>query len=470
MVMATFAMTGRQHDELIRHLFPGDGLEAVAFALCGRRVHGREQGLLVRQLVLVPHQLCAVRREDRVTWPTAVVLPLLEQAKAKGHALVKIHSHPTGYPRFSPIDDQSDRSLFAFVAEWLDDGQLHGSAVMLPDGRLFGRSIDAAGSFAPFSRIRVAGDDLHYWPGRVDTSTAVAEHGFARRLVQTFGSATYGRLRQLRIGVVGCSGTGSLVIEQLARNCVGELVLVDPKTVEERNLNRIPQATAEDAKARRLKVDVLERAVHAMGLGVRVTKHARSLHDLAVLRDLADCDAVFGCMDTVDGRHTLNRLAAFYLLPYFDVGVKLVADGSGNVDTVVGTVHYLQADGSSLLSRGVYTLDKLQAAALKRRDPLEYEGRRREGYIAGVDEERPAVISVNMLYASLAVNEFLARLHPYRIEPNGTYAVHRFSLSHGLYCPEADGAPCPVMARHAGRGDAVPFLDMPEFSDQVLPS
>jgi hypothetical protein len=463
----SLALTGQQNARLRAHLFPGDGLEAVAFALCGRRRGQVDDGLLVREIIEVPYADCPVRASDQVTWRTDLLPPLLERARAQHLALVKIHSHPTHYPRFSTTDDASDEQLFHHVETWIDDGLPHGSLVMLPDGVLFGRAIHADGSVVPFSRIRLVGDDLHFWPGDAQERRAAPAASAAQRLVQTFGEATYQRLRQLRIGVVGCSGTGSPVIEQLARNCVGELVLVDPKPVEDRNLNRIAQATAEDARLKRPKVDVMERAIEAMGLGVKVTKHPGTLHDPKVLRDLAACDVIFGCMDTVDGRHTLNRLAAHYLIPYFDVGVKLVADGAGGIDTIVGTVHYLQPDGSSLLSRGVYTLDQVAAAALHRQNPAEYAARRKEGYIAGVNEDRPAVISVNMLYASLAVNEFLARLHPYRIDANGASAIHSLCLSNGIYTREKDGAPCAVLSKCAGRGDVLPLLGLAELAEAV---
>jgi hypothetical protein len=37
-----------------------------------------------------------------------------------------------------------------------------------------------------------------------------------------------------------------------------------------------------------------------------------------------------------------------------------------------------------------------------------HQGRIKEGYLRGVEEDRPAVISVNMLFAALTVNDFLA--------------------------------------------------------------
>ncbi len=254
------------------------------------------------------------------------------------------------------------------------------------------------------------------------------------------------------------------MIEQLARNCVGELILVDPDRVDEKNLNRILNATMEDARRSRLKVDVAARAIRAMGLGTLVETLPRSLFDPIAVRAVAGCDVVFGCMDSIDGRHLLNKLATFYVIPYFDLSVKLEADGRGGVDQVCGTVHYFQPGGSSLLSRHVYTMEQVRAAGLYRTDPAAYRSQLDDGYIRGVQEDRPAVVQLNSLIASLAINEFLARLHPYRFDPNTDYAVHRLSISHGIYGHEDDGEPCPVLARHVGRGDVWPLLDLAELS------
>jgi hypothetical protein len=246
---------------------------------------------------------------------------------------------------------------------------------------------------------------------------------------------------------------------------VGRLTLVDPDRVEFKNLNRILNATAADARSARLKVEVLGRAVRAMGLDTELRLVPTNLAESAAVRAVADCDVVFGCMDGAEGRHLLNRLAVFYLIPYFDVGVRLEADGRGGIDQVAGTVHYLRPDQSSLLSRGVYTLEDVQAQALQRTDPAEYGERLKANYIRGVPVDRPAVVSVNLQLAGMAVNEFLARLHPYRLDANAEFAVHRVSLLQGQTYREADPEPCRVLARHAGRGDVRPLLDMPALSE-----
>src|SRR5262249_54470942 len=152
---------------------------------------------------------------------------------------------------------------------------------------------------------------------------------FAQRHTQLFGKGTIRRLREMAIAVIGCSGTGSPLIEQLARLGIGRLVLVDPDCVELKNLNRILNSTREDAYLRRPKVEVMARAIAGMGFDTDVEIIPEDLATPRAVKAVSECDVVFGCMDGVEGRHLLNRLAAFYVLPYFDVGIKLVADGLG---------------------------------------------------------------------------------------------------------------------------------------------
>ena len=461
MLQTTLTLTSEQHRRLMRHLLPQDGNEAVALALCGRRNGTERHRLLVHELALIPYQDCSVRTPQRVTWPTDLLPPLLNDAADRGLALIKIHGHRS-YDRFSPIDDESDRTLFPSVYSWLDNGLPHGSAILLDNGRMFGRVVQESGQFIDLACINVVGDDLVFWYPQDSARRAVPE--FAKRLSQAFGAGTYERLQKLRIAVVGCSGTGSIVIEQLARNCVGTLVLVDPDIVEVKNLNRIINSTMFDARTQRKKVDVARDAIIKMEFGTTVETFADNLFNPDVVRAVAECDIVFGCVDTVDCRHLLNKISSFYLIPYFDLGVRLDADGNGGVDQVCGTVHYVQPGGSSLFSRGVYTLEQVRSAGLFRTDPDAYQAQVREGYIRGVLEDRPAVIQLNSLIASLAVNELLARLHPYRLDKNEEFSVHRISLSHGIYEHEPDGSPCATLSRHVGRGDVNPLLDWAELS------
>lgn len=454
-------LTQTDHAKLRHHLLPGDGLEAVAVVLCGRRRSDSHHCLTVRSVVPIPYDECKVRTPDRVTWSTQRLIPLLEEASRYDLAILKVHSHPGGYAQFSSIDDESDSDLFNSVFGWTDSEYPHASAVMLPDGRMFARAILKTGTFQDLDSILVPGDDLHFWisdaGGRLPS--------FTQRHAQLFGAGTTRRLREMAVAVVGCSGTGSPVIEQLARLGVGRLVLVDPDRVEEKNLNRIMNSTREDAYLKRPKVEAMARAIAAMGFATDVDIIAQNLATPRAVKAVAECDVVFGCMDGVEGRHLLNRLAAFYVLPYFDVGVRLEADGDGGINEASGAVFYIRPDGSTLQDRSVYTADQLSAAGLRRTDPKAYGEQVKAGYIRGVDEDRPAVISVNTQIASSAVNEFLARLHPYRLDDNSDFATVRTSFIQGVNYQERDGSASGTFFRHIGKGDVRPLLSMPELSE-----
>ena len=138
---------------------------------------------------------------------------------------------------------------------------------------------------------------------------------------------------------------------------------------------------------------------------------------------------------------------------------------------MVGYIHYFQPGRSSVLSRGVVDLVQVTAEALKRKNPEAYAHERKHGYIANVDEDRPAVISVNTVLAGLAVNELLARLHRFRHEENREFAIIGITLSQMQMQmqmhPEREPAEhCKLFAKYVGRGDIIPPLDLPELSEK----
>src|SRR3546814_5391060 len=67
------------------------------------------------------------------------------------------------------------------------------------------------------------------------------------------------------------------------------------------------------------------------------------------------------------------------------------------------------------------------------------------------------------MVASMAVNELLARLHPFRTRPNGDFAIQRISMSHGRIILRPDGEPDANLASHVGRGTTNPPLLLPRL-------
>lgn len=414
---SSLAFAGATHARVRNHLFPGDGCEAAAILLCTKPAGTRRDRLLVRDAILVPHDACARREADRISWPGAWIERAIDAAEADDLALILIHSHPGGLFAFSEVDDTSDRRVIPGLFHAL--GPLHGSAIMTPDGSVRARL------YAPDMRLRaidlvtVAGDDLlFFW------NDSPVLRSTSRRLLAFTGAMT-SELKRLTVAVIGASGTGSIVAEQAARLGFGRVVLIDFDRIEPRNLNRILNATTQDAADRVLKVEMFANAVRShRGDGVAVPVPASVTTREAVLA-ASEADLLFCCVDTLEARQIADLIASAFLIPLIDMGVVIPVRRTGvEIDAgiaiadVVGRVDFIQPGGSSLQDRKVYSPESLRAEYLRRAAPDAHRQELEAGYIKGMVEEAPAVITLNMRAAATAMNEFIARAYPFRLDPN----------------------------------------------------
>ena len=54
----SLSLTESMHNAIKTHLFPGDGLEAVAVAICGRSIYKGECKLLINEIIAIPYEEC----------------------------------------------------------------------------------------------------------------------------------------------------------------------------------------------------------------------------------------------------------------------------------------------------------------------------------------------------------------------------------------------------------------------------
>ena len=456
--MTSIRLLANQQEELMAHLHCGDGLEAIAFALCGRLKNNTDHFLIAHKIFLMPYSDCR-RKKDSISWDTEKVEQLLCEASDSKFSIIKFHSHPYGKSSFSDLDDISDRNFFESVYSWIGDEFPHASVIMYNDGTLRAREITPEGAFKPIHSLSIIGEDFKkYHFDKLQTAFEVDPS--QDRTSQAFGKKTIQALNNLKVTVVGCSGTGSPTIEQLVRLGVGELVLIDPDQVEIANLNRIVGSTIEDAEEGLLKVDVLRKQVSKIGLKTKVTVFESNLQEnRAAINEAASSDFIFGTVDSAEGRHYLNLISTYYNVPYIDVGVKLIADNKGGIDSINGNIHFCYPGIKSLQERGVFNSTQLEAEEIKRKSDDEFENRR--AYFGNVDVSSPAVISVNFLLSSLAVNEFLARIHPYRYEQNKKFNSSCINLTNWdiTYC-EVGATSSRMHANFQGIGQKEPGIHL----------
>jgi hypothetical protein len=451
----SLALTGRSHDLLRKHLFPGDGLEAAAILVC-TRVPGARRRLLVREVLAVPHSECGSRARDSITWPGAWVECAIDVGEPLDATLILAHSHPGGLLGFSHVDDASDRLVIPSLFHAY--GGQHGSAVMTGDGAIVARLYDRALAETPVDLVSVAGDDLDfYW--RRDRSLVAS-----RRRPLAFTKAMSEELSRLTAVIVGVSGTGSIAAEQAARLGFGRVILIDFDKIEKRNLNRILNSTLRHVADEALKVAAFAHAISLYrGAGVAEPVPVSLMSREAVLA-AAEGDVLFSCVDTLEARQLCDLISSAFLMPLFDVGVVIPVRGEGDsvaIADVCGRLDYVQPGGSTLFDRGVWSPEALRAEYLRAAAPEAHRDELAAGYIKGLVEEAPSVITLNMRAAAAMMNEFIARAYPFRLDPNARYARTTFSLA---ACEEEYAAEIefsrstnPLLAR----GDAEPLLGLP---------
>lgn len=422
----------QQHHNLLRsHLFPGDGKEAAALMFCAQGVHG-DARYLVQDICVIPHEACGLRARDQLRWPGSYVEAAIDAAETTGASILAIHSHPGDYFAFSAADDRSDRILVPALQQ--ANRALHGTAIMVPDGAVRARLYTPDLDIVPFAQVMMPGDDIRIWWHDDEN----------RALPIAFTAQTRPWLKRLSVAVIGVSGTGSIVAEQLARLGFGRIILIDFDVVEERNLNRILYATVADAQQATPKIEVLARAIQSHHPDTEVVVVKASIADKGSVIAASGADVLFSCVDTAEGRHMADRLASYFAIPLFDVGVSIPTLGKPaavrRIAEVCGRIDYVYPGGATLKDRGVYDSALLEAEYLRQAAPAAYAQRVTEGYIRGLAEQAPSVITLNMRAAADCVMELIARLFPFRHDGNGKYARTIFMLADGdtEYFPERD--------------------------------
>jgi hypothetical protein len=154
-----------------------------------------------------------------------------------------------------------------------------------------------------------------------------------KRTISVWGIKKQQKLARLKVGVVGVGSVGSIVAETLARIGIQEITLIDFDIVERHNLDRLLHAGKQDYLKRRLKVDVLAKALKkgatarcfaAMPVPYSVTEEKG-------FRRALDCDVLFSCVDRPWGRYVLNLIAYAHLIPVIDGGIAVHTKEDGRL-------------------------------------------------------------------------------------------------------------------------------------------
>ncbi|HEY5943621.1 MAG TPA: ThiF family adenylyltransferase [Solirubrobacterales bacterium] len=390
--MSTLRVAPEVWNELRADLLSTPHLERAAVGFAGVRGGGRKPELLLRDWIPLAPEDYLVQLGHHLEVSGSVWARAAKRARESHEAIVIFHSHPrdSKRPQFSVSDDYGEElvvpKLQARAAVPV------AAAVLAPGGERARLHMPGASGPIEASVERVG--------ERGGTLPAAQSERFDRQ-VRALTREGQGAIGALSVGVVGAGGLGSHVVQQLLHLGVGGLLVIDPDTVAVSNLSRLVGAGRRDARRRRPKVRLARRLARRLGSTTRLSLIQGSITDGEIGRHLLDCDIVIGCTDNQWSRTLLNQLAYQFYLPVLDLGVELQPGGA-----MGGRVSWLAPGSACLWCAGI-----LDAATVRTEQlPPELAAAERErGYIAGVEEPAPAVVSINGVIASVAVTELLAR-------------------------------------------------------------
>jgi molybdopterin-synthase adenylyltransferase len=380
----------------LRDTLRSDGVETACIGLANRVGEGPATRFLLSELQIPERAAYQKQGPLEAELSPAFVASVVATARERRMSLVFIHTHPfADDPVFSEVDDAGERVLLDF-AERRIPGVPHLALVI----GTIGANARLLGSKQHLD-VGVIGPTVKRFGLRSGDTIAPEHDGSVDvfdRQIRAFGVDAQRRLAELRIGIVGLGGTGSIAAEQLAHLGVTRFLLLDPDIVERSNLNRVVGASSRDVG--QPKVDVTKALIQRIRPTALVEAQQASILRSSVLQDLRNVDAIFCCTDSHGSRYLLNELAYRFLIPCFDCGVAIRTNGH-QVTHVSARVQMLAPGLSCLTCTNVLDPEQI------RRDLLTDFERARDPYIEGGTAPEPAVLSLNGVAVSLLTTMFL---------------------------------------------------------------
>ena len=435
--------------------------EESAWVVWARLVEdvGRDRSratLLVRGIMAVPDEAYELRTINRLSIRSSGWVPGFAEADRDGSVPLFVHTHPGAHPERSDFDREVDDQL-STVASTRNQLDGYGSLVIggTPEQPTFtGRLHHPESGWRDIGRLRILGERLHLLTSwSVTMEIGETETQIFDRQIRAFGAAGQGRLKCLRVGIVGAGGTGSAVAEQLIRLGVGEITVIDGQDLDGSNVTRVYGSTLEDKG--KPKAGIVFNNAKRIGLGTSATHENNKVTEQMAAKCLAHCDVIFGCTDDHAGRVVLTRMPLSLLQLLIDCGVKLDSQ-DGTLSGIYGRVSVVSPGDPCLVCHGDVNPDRVRDEMLA---PDELVLRQGQGYAPELDEADPAVITYTTMTASMALNEMLGRLFGF----TETRENHILLLAHDRRISrqrrERIGQHRCGDSSKSASGLAVPFLD-----------
>jgi molybdopterin-synthase adenylyltransferase len=401
----------RQITERLRHEAPNEGCTFVLV----RPSRGKRRVTAILGEILWPESGEVAATPERLEISADYITRALEAAIDAGPlvGVCLVHTHPRsrwgrGVGVFSPRDDWYEKRLFPTLTTDRS-ACVCGSIVIGSAGDVDARVWWWGGSGVqtqPVQAIRIVGPELTVLETPASTWRDHPDPSVMDRSTRLWGDQGRKRLQNLRIGIAGVGGTGSLSAFALATMGVGKLSLWDKDIGKKENRHRTVGISS--SFVGQPKVEAL--AALARSVATANPFEVEPFEDWATseesLEQLKDCDIIFSCVDKLAPRVPLNDLAYLHLIPVIDMASWMHVDRHRRVDALVTHAHVWSPEVPCAWCRGTLSSYLLMQEAQGSQRGIE----RRVAYGLPLDETdgvEPSVLPLNMLGVSLALMEFL---------------------------------------------------------------
>lgn len=413
----TFTLDNKCYQKLNEHLFPGDYDEHGAVIVAGISEDEDEIRFLGREIIP------AVDGTDYLPGRYGYRRLSAEfVAKVSGYCAdnklcyFAVHCHSgSDFVEFSSIDIDSQKKGYPALIDITDSAV---GALVFAKNAVAGKIWTRTGVYT-LSYMTIIGPRVFkLFSSKEETSSFQFPQIYDRHL-RLFGDIGQMLLKNLKVGIIGTGGGGSLINEWISRLGVGHIIAVDDQKIEPSNLPRIVGATRLDAMVpfstskitflkklglflSRKKVNIARRVAKVAQKGIDYRAISGNLLDEEIALKLKNCDFLFLATDNHQTRLVFNALVQQYLIPGAQIGIK-VNPLDNKIDSILVNTRLVlpYPEGGCFECHQLINPSKLQEESLT---PTE---RRNQRYIDLEEVPEPSVITLNVLSAAQAVNDLM---------------------------------------------------------------
>jgi len=377
-----------------------DGEERFAFILCNRAEHNGN-------IKLIPQELIFAKPEDynsvsagHYQLKNEFVNFVVNKALQQGKDIIQVHSHPFSPGRYSSIDARTELKLMRHISEKIEN-IYHASMVFAQDLK----TLDSWFFDPDTQTLKPTEKVLVIHPDKIEIQSAfkgddyLQNRDFQDRTIRAFGQDSLKIFKTLDIGIVGASGTGGPLTEQLVRTGIKKITICDPDGIEASNLNRLQGAGLKDIGKN--KAVFYKNYLESLIPDLRIEAISSSFYEIQVQEKFALLDVIFSCVDS-GAIHSINRLAMANLIPLFmlNSGIEVEQEKTN----FIGGQVYSIFPGTKVCINCLGGFENLLHEYL---DQESIEREIRQGYVKGANIIQPQVYFLNSMIVALGFWQFL---------------------------------------------------------------